>query len=177
MNRGVGGETTEQVLLRLDRDVLAPRPGVVVVQVGVNDLRSLALFPGREAEIVGRCEANLRAIVGRLRERGAVVVVTTIFPVGRVELARRPIWSDATIDAIDRVNRSLRGARRARASSWSIATRFSGTAAGSSRPSRSTRSTSPPPVTRPSPRPCVPCWVGDRRLEKRSRRIWQGRGP
>ena len=109
VNRGVAGQTTGQVLLRLDRDVLALSPGVVVLQVGVNDLRALALVPGREAEIVGRCVANLRETVGRLRGRGVVVVVTTIFPVGRVEAVRRPAWSDATIDAIDVVNRALRG--------------------------------------------------------------------
>ena len=109
VNRGIGGQTTEQVFLRLDRDVLALEPRVVVLQAGVNDLRTLGLFPGHEEAIVARCASNLRAIVERLRARGVVVVVTTIFPVGRVELARRPVWSDATIDAIDRVNRGLLG--------------------------------------------------------------------
>jgi len=109
VNRGVCGQTTEQIRLRLDRDVLALAPRVVVLQAGVNDLRTLALFPGGETAIVARCASNLRSIVERLRDRGVVVVVTTVFPIGRVELARRPVWSDATIDAIDAVNRDLRG--------------------------------------------------------------------
>jgi lysophospholipase L1-like esterase len=108
VNRGIGNQTTAQILLRLDRDVLRLGPRVVVLQAGVNDLKTLGLFPDRAGAIVEGCRANLRAIVDRLRAAGITVVVTTIFPVGPPELARRPIWSDATVEAIDEVNRSLR---------------------------------------------------------------------
>ena len=112
LNRGIGGETTAQVLLRLDRDVLALNPQIVVLQAGVNDLRTLGLFAGENDAITRRCLSNLETIIDRLRTRGVVVVVTTIFPVGRVDLLRRPVWSDATIDAIDRVNQRLRALAR-----------------------------------------------------------------
>ena len=42
LNRGAGGQTVEAMLARLDRDVLAVRPALVIWQVGANDaLRGL----------------------------------------------------------------------------------------------------------------------------------------
>jgi lysophospholipase L1-like esterase len=110
INRGVSYQTTAQVLLRLERDVIALGADVAVVQVGVNDLKTLGLFPeGSRCAVVEDCRAHIREIVGRLRRAGTTVVILTILPVGSPELARRPIWSDATIDAIDDVNRTILG--------------------------------------------------------------------
>jgi len=109
VNRGVGGQTSAQILLRLDRDALALGPRVVVVEAGINDLKTIGLFPSRRAAIVRGCLTNLRGIVARLRGGGVVVVVLTVFPVGRVNLARRPFWSDATVDAVGEVNRAILG--------------------------------------------------------------------
>ena len=44
----------------------------------------------------------------RLRRENIDVIVLTVFPVGKIELARRPLWSDATLDALRRVNEGLR---------------------------------------------------------------------
>src|SRR5262245_59940391 len=37
-NRGVGGEETQQVLARFDRDVLALRPGAVIIWGSINNI-------------------------------------------------------------------------------------------------------------------------------------------
>lgn len=109
INRGVNRQTTAQVLLRLDRDVIALGADVAVVQVGVNDLKTLGLFDhGRRHAVVEDCRAHVVEIVGRLRRAGITVVLLTIFPVGPPGLLRRPVWSDATIDAIDDVNATIR---------------------------------------------------------------------
>jgi acyl-CoA thioesterase I len=67
INAGVSGDTTERGLSRLDRDVLAHRPRIVVVELGVNDLF------GRLPR--DRTVANLRAITQRIRAQGAVVIL------------------------------------------------------------------------------------------------------
>jgi lysophospholipase L1-like esterase len=108
VNRGWWGETTGQAILRLDRDVIQLRPSTVVIEFGINDLKGIGLLPDREAEIVETCRRNLESIVGRLREKGIGVILLTIFPVGPVPLIRRPIWSDRTIVAVDRINREVR---------------------------------------------------------------------
>jgi acyl-CoA thioesterase-1 len=70
VNAGISGDTTEGGLARLDRDVLAHRPRLVVVELGVNDA-----FGRRPSEAV---VANLRTITQRIRAQGAAVVLLHI---------------------------------------------------------------------------------------------------
>jgi lysophospholipase L1-like esterase len=107
LNRGIGFQTTAQILLRLDDDVLRLRPAVVVFEGGINDLKSIADFPERRAEIVADCEANLEHIVKGCEQVGAKVVLVTIFAVGDVALWRRPFWSSQVSAAAREVNAFL----------------------------------------------------------------------
>jgi lysophospholipase L1-like esterase len=108
VNRGVGGQTTAQVLGRLDAHVAPLSPQVVVVQAGINDLKAIPLFPHRRAEIVADCVANLRAVVRQAAAGGAVVVVATVFPPGDPTLDRRLVWSPDVAAAVAEVNATLR---------------------------------------------------------------------
>ena len=67
INAGVSGDTTESALERIDEDVLARDPRIVIVGLGGNDY--LRGFP------IASTEANLRSIVRRIQERGAMVVL------------------------------------------------------------------------------------------------------
>jgi lysophospholipase L1-like esterase len=70
VNAGVSGDTMGAGLARLERDVLAHRPRLVVVELGGNDfLRRIPL-----AETL----RDLDAIVGRLVEGGAMVVLLQV---------------------------------------------------------------------------------------------------
>jgi lysophospholipase L1-like esterase len=108
INRGMGSETTAQLLMRLDRDVLALRPDVVVIEMGVNDLKNLGVFPDRQQQIIDRCTQNTDLLIERLAKANVRVLILTIFPVGDVPLIRRPLWSDKSLDAIAAFNRRLR---------------------------------------------------------------------
>lgn len=108
VNQGVGDETTAQGLLRLRRDVLDLEPDLVVIQFGVNDLKSVGVLPDEAGRIERQCVANLRRMVEAIRGGGGEVVLLTVFPVGEASIAHRLVWSDRTIEAIDRVNRELR---------------------------------------------------------------------
>ncbi|GJD53657.1 hypothetical protein OPKNFCMD_6434 [Methylobacterium crusticola] len=67
VNRGVGGEHVDDMLRRLERDVLAARPHLVIWQTGSNDpLRGIALEHFR---------AVTAAAVRRIREAGIDVVL------------------------------------------------------------------------------------------------------
>jgi lysophospholipase L1-like esterase len=107
VNRGVGNQTTAQVLLRLDADVAPLRPAVILVEAGVNDLKAIAELPERRAGIVADCEANLRTIVARSRGLGAMVVLASIFSIGDVPVWRSPFWSDDVDAAVREVNAFL----------------------------------------------------------------------
>ena len=108
INRGVGGQTTEQIRGRISAHLTALSPRVVVIQGGINDLTSIPLFPHLRDEIVAACKANLHEIVAGSGDRGATVILTTIFPTGKVTLDRRIYWSPEVDRAVIEVNEYLR---------------------------------------------------------------------
>ena len=107
VNRGVGNQTTAQILMRVESDVAPLRPAVVVLEAGVNDLKAIAEFPERRDEIVSSCEENLKKIVERCRATGAKIVLVSIFGIGDIALWRWPFWSSEVESAVKQVNRFL----------------------------------------------------------------------
>lgn len=81
-NRGIGGDTSRGVLIRLTEDVLALHPSGVVILIGTNDLEQ-----GASAEMVAQ---NVRLIVQKLHQQdsGLPVVLCTVFPSASVK--KRP---------------------------------------------------------------------------------------
>ncbi|MCA9869901.1 MAG: SGNH/GDSL hydrolase family protein [Caldilineae bacterium] len=104
INRGIDGQTSAQVRYRFDHDVGLIQPDVIVLQVGINDLKTIPLFPDQEDAIVERVKSNIAEIVAQARDMNAKVILTTVFPVGEIPLARRPFWSPKVNMAIDNVN-------------------------------------------------------------------------
>lgn len=107
INRGIGNQTTAQILLRFDVDVAPLRPAVVVLEGGVNDLKTLTEFPERRGAIVADCEANLARIVDKCRQLGATVVLMNVIGIGHVPMWRRTLWSSEIADAVREVNAFL----------------------------------------------------------------------
>jgi lysophospholipase L1-like esterase len=90
-NAGVDGDTTAGVLARLERDVLAPRPSLVIVSIGTNDFT--ARVPPRTFA------AQLHLLVGRLRgaPSAPVVVLASMLPFAgltRAQLAAERAYND-----------------------------------------------------------------------------------
>ena len=108
LNRGIGTQTSAQVLARYDVHVAPLNPQIVILQVGVNDLKTIPLFPERRDKIVGDLQNNIAEIVAKSRQQEASVLITTIFPIGTVPLERRMVWSDAVAAAIVDVNEYIR---------------------------------------------------------------------
>lgn len=67
LNRGIPGATTRDALARLEQDVLALNPGIVLVCLGGNDM--LQRF--NEDETFG----NLEQIIKRIQDRGGMVIL------------------------------------------------------------------------------------------------------
>ncbi|MEC4892326.1 MAG: arylesterase [Oscillatoria sp. PMC 1051.18] len=67
LNKGVSGDTTAMGLSRLEKDVLAENPWLVIVELGGNDY--LRKIPKLETE------ENLRKIVTSIQEKQAIVVL------------------------------------------------------------------------------------------------------
>ena len=107
VNRGIPGETTAQILGRLESDVTPLQPDLVVLQMGSNDLKTVAVLPGTKEGTVEQTYDNIVTIAKTLSEQGIQVLVTTIFPPAPAELARKPLWSPEVNDSIDAVNDKL----------------------------------------------------------------------
>ncbi len=108
VNRGIGAQTSAQALQRFGYHVEPLHPQVVLVQVGINDLKTIPLFPERKEAIIANCQDNIQHIVTQSGDGGAIVILTTIFPVGEVPLERQPFWSPDVARAIDEVNTFIR---------------------------------------------------------------------
>jgi lysophospholipase L1-like esterase len=73
-NRGISGDTTRGVLIRLQEDVLSLRPTAVVLLIGTNDLEENA-----DPEIIA---ANLKLILAALKSHNSnmPIVLCQVFP-------------------------------------------------------------------------------------------------
>jgi acyl-CoA thioesterase I len=72
LNRGVNGERSDEIRARFTRDVIEPKPDVVVVIAGVNDI-----YQGRSTESV---ERELEAMFDAARAARIAMVAGTILP-------------------------------------------------------------------------------------------------
>jgi lysophospholipase L1-like esterase len=91
INRGVGGQTTPQMLVRFRQDVIDLQPKVVLILAGTNDLAGTT-GPMRNEDT----EANLASMADLARAHGIRVVLSSILPVhnyshdGEDYFAQRP---------------------------------------------------------------------------------------
>ncbi|MED5419658.1 MAG: GDSL-type esterase/lipase family protein, partial [Verrucomicrobiota bacterium] len=81
-NRGISGDTTRGMLIRLEEDVLSLNPGAVVLLMGTNDLEE-----GAAPDVIA---GNLKLIVERLKAHNAKmpIVLCKVFP--SAENKKRP---------------------------------------------------------------------------------------
>ena len=71
VNRGVGGNKTADLLARVEEDVVAEKPDVVFLQVGVNDV--WCRFSHGEVVTPAAFRANYTAIVEKIAATGAKI--------------------------------------------------------------------------------------------------------
>lgn len=76
IGRGIGGQTTPQMLLRFRADVLALQPKVVVILAGTNDLSA-----NTGPITLEETEGNLASMAELARAHGIRVVLSSVMPV------------------------------------------------------------------------------------------------
>lgn len=107
-NRGIGSQTSVQVAARFQAHVAPLQPDLIIVQMCINDLKTIPLFPQNEQAIIHNCLANIDQVLAEAEQIGAKVILTTVFPVGDVPLERRIVWSPAIAEAVKTVNEQIR---------------------------------------------------------------------
>lgn len=102
VNRGINGQTTAQLLLRIFPDVISLRPDAVVILAGTNDIAG-----NTGAVTLTMIQDNFRAITELAEKHGIKVVLCTLTPVSdyttNIQTVRRPP------DDIRKLNEWIRG--------------------------------------------------------------------
>lgn len=75
VNRGISGQTTPQMLVRFQQDVLGLQPEAVVILAGINDIAG-----NTGAETIQTIEANYRAMVTLAKAAHVRVVLSSVLP-------------------------------------------------------------------------------------------------
>jgi lysophospholipase L1-like esterase len=81
LNRGIGGDTTRNLLARWQPDVLAERPDWLSLMIGINDVWRAYGPNVHEAVPQAEYEANLRELLDRARHGGARLILMTPYMV------------------------------------------------------------------------------------------------
>jgi lysophospholipase L1-like esterase len=76
VGRGIGGQTTPQMLVRFRQDVIALKPAVVVILAGTNDIAG-----NTGPSTVEMIEDNLASMTELALAHGIAVVLTSVLPV------------------------------------------------------------------------------------------------
>lgn len=95
-----GGHTVPDLLKRVDKDVIAKRPTVVVIQIGCNDARRIP----KDA-----FKTSLEELIDKLQKEKIRVVQCTLTSVGERHDGTNP--DDAKLDAFAAVEREVAGAK------------------------------------------------------------------
>ncbi|MGH9874301.1 MAG: SGNH/GDSL hydrolase family protein [Pyrinomonadaceae bacterium] len=107
INRGIGGQTTPQMLIRFRADVIALKPKVVVILAGTNDISGNTGPTTLEA-----IEDNLASMAELARSNGIRVVLASVLPISDYDRSDgQPIIRSAQRppEQIKRLNTWIRG--------------------------------------------------------------------
>ena len=97
-NAGIGGQTSIQVLYRFERLILIHKPQYLIVQVGLNDIKSIGVL-NNQGKIVGNLYSNLTKIFDLCELNNIIPIYITNFPTGRRGILRSMVWN-RTLDSL-----------------------------------------------------------------------------
>jgi len=103
INRGIGGQTTPQMLVRFRQDVIDLQPKVVVIQAGTNDIAGNT-GPMRLEDI----EANYASFAELARAHDIRVVFSSVLPVHNYTPKSQDFFAQRSPEKILELNRWLK---------------------------------------------------------------------
>ncbi len=99
---GISGHKVPNLEARLDKDVLAHKPGVVVIYIGINDVWHSQNGQGTS---IAKFESGLRSLVKRCNDAGARVILSTPSVIGEKHDGTNDL--DAMLDEYSAVGRTV----------------------------------------------------------------------
>lgn len=103
INRGIGGQTTSQMLVRFRQDVIDLKPKVVVILAGTNDIA------GNTGYISDRdIEANYKTMSELAKLHHIQLVMASILPVHNYTESAQELYAQRPAERINNLNRWLK---------------------------------------------------------------------
>jgi lysophospholipase L1-like esterase len=109
VNLGIEGQTSRQVLERLEDHLKFGIPDLVVLEVGINDLKIIGLDKTKRNKISELCYHNIISIIELCKINGVRVICSNIFPNGKIEFSRNLVWNRFIDIEIVKINKGLEG--------------------------------------------------------------------
>ena len=103
INRGIGGQTTPQMLIRFREDVIDLSPKVVVILAGTNDIAG-----NTGPMTVEQTEANYASLAELARAHSIRVVFSSVMPIHNYAPQRQTMFLQRSPEKILELNRWLR---------------------------------------------------------------------
>jgi lysophospholipase L1-like esterase len=100
---GISGNRVPDLLARVDRDVIAKRPSLTIIYIGINDVWHWALF--NRGTPKSEYEAGLKDLITRIRKAGSQVILCTPSVIGEKRAGTNP--SDAMLAEYAGTSRSV----------------------------------------------------------------------
>lgn len=101
---GISGNKVPNLQARLDRDVLAKKPTLVLIYIGINDVWH-SILPKHQGTSKDVYEAGLRDLIAKIRQAGATVVLATPSVIG--EKTDNSNKLDALLDEYAAISRKV----------------------------------------------------------------------
>ncbi len=108
IKRGIGGDTSAQTLLRIEQDAISLAPKAILIEIGINDLTAIGLFPDRQNQIIEQLKENIHLIIKNITDNHIPVYLMTIFPTSQPGLMRQLIWYDDINKSVSLMNEFIR---------------------------------------------------------------------
>ena len=101
---GISGNKVPDLQKRLEKDVLAKKPTLVVIYIGINDVWHGETDPAKGTP-KDKYEAGLKEIIGKIKDSGARVVLCTPTVIGEKKAGTNKL--DAKLDEYAEVSRKV----------------------------------------------------------------------
>jgi lysophospholipase L1-like esterase len=101
---GIGGNKVPDLQARIDADVIAKNPTIVVIYIGINDVWHF-ITPGQIGTSKDKYEAGLEEIIGKIQKTGARVILCTPTVIGEKKDGKNQL--DAQLDEYSEISRRV----------------------------------------------------------------------
>ena len=99
-NLGIEGQTSSQVYYRFKNYLEIDTPELVIVEVGINELKVIGFDKTLAKSITENYYRNIEAMISLCAENDIQMILINVFPVGKIELLRRLVWNSSVNETI-----------------------------------------------------------------------------